>query len=209
MAEKLTTNSPSAVSRSGRSNRNLIELVTAQLAGIKALISRIESADGRVSDKIIEMILQTDKIFITGQGRSGLVAQCLATRLAQIGFIVHIPGQATCQKIEKPDMLIAFSCRGTTKTVVEYARVSREVGARIAVVTAFGDSILAELADAVVLMPSDDENIRAVCRYPVGPNNNTLFEQAALLYVDALVYILLERKGICKSIISQRHTNLE
>lgn len=187
-------------------NRSLIELVTAQLAGIKTLISQIEQS---VSDKVIEMILQADKIFITGQGRSGLVAQCLATRLAQIGFHVHIPGQATCQKIEKPDMLIAFSCRGTTKTVVEYARVSREVGAKIAVVTAFSDSVLAELANAVVLMPSDDEDIRAKYRYPVGPNNNTLFEQAALLYVDALVYILLERKGICKSIISQRHTNLE
>jgi len=187
-------------------NRNLIELVTAQLAGIKALIGQIEQS---VSDKIIEVILQADKIFITGQGRSGLVAQCLATRLAQIGFDVHIPGQATCQKIEGPDLLIAFSCRGSTKTVVEYARVSREVGANIAVVTAFGDSTLAKLADEVVLMPSDDEGIRAKCRYPVGPNNNTLFEQAAFLYVDALVYILLERKGICKSIISQRHTNLE
>ena len=187
-------------------NRSLIELVTAQLTGIKALISRIEQP---VSDKIIEMILQADKIFITGQGRSGLVAQCLATRLAQIGFNVHIPGQATCQKIEKPDVLIAFSCKGTTKTVVEYVRVSREVDAKIAVVTAFSDSILAKLADAVVLIPSDDESIRTVCRYPVGPNNNTLFEQTALLYVDALVYILMERKGICKSIISQRHTNLE
>jgi 6-phospho-3-hexuloisomerase len=194
VAEKLTT------------NRNLVELITAQIAGIKALISRIEQP---VSDKIIEMILQADKIFITGQGRSGLVAQCLATRLAQIGFTVHIPGQATCQKIEKPDLLIAFSCKGTTKTVVEYARVSQGVGAKIAVVTAFEDSTLAELADEVVLVPSDDEDIRAVCRYPVGPNNNTLFEQAALLYVDALVYILMDRKGICKSIISQRHTNLE
>jgi 6-phospho-3-hexuloisomerase len=194
VAEKLTT------------NRNLIELVTAQIAGIKALISRIEQP---MSDKIIEMILQADKIFITGQGRSGLVAQCLATRLAQIGFTVHIPGQATCQKIEKSDLLIAFSCRGTTKTVVEYARISQGVGAKIAVVTAFEDSTLAKLADEVVLVPSDDEDIRAVCRYPVGPNNNTLFEQAALLYVDALVYILMDRKGICKSIISQRHTNLE
>lgn len=194
MAEKVTI------------NRNQLELVTAQLTAIRTLLGRIEQS---VTDKIIEMILQADKIFVTGQGRSGLVAQCLATRLAQIGFNVHIPGQATCQKIEAGDLLIAFSCRGTTMTIVEYARVSRKVGAKIAAMTAFANSALAELADEVVLIPSDDKDIRAECRYAVGPNNNTLFEQAALLYTDALVYILLERKGINKSIISQRHTNLE
>lgn len=187
-------------------NRNLTELVTAQLAAIRMLIGRIDQS---VAGEIIQMILRADKVFVTGQGRSGLVAQCLATRLAQIGFNVHIPGQATCQKIEAGDLLIAFSCRGSTVTTVEYARVSRQAGANIAAVTAFADSALAGLADQVVVLAVNDGDIRAECRYVVGPNNNTLFEQAALLFADALVYILLERKGISKSIINQRHTNLE
>lgn len=185
---------------------NLAEIVTAQLAAIETIIGRIEPA---VTDKLVQMILGADEVFITGQGRSGLVAQCLATRLAQMGLHVHIPGQATCQKIEAGDLLIAFSCRGTTRTTVEFARVARKVGAKMAAVTAFAQSALAGLADQVVLIPSDDKDIRAECRYAVGPNNNTLFEQAALLYIDALVYLLLEHKGIPKSIIIQRHTNLE
>ena len=187
-------------------NRNPIKIVKSQLAAIEIVLSRI---DQTASDKLVEMILQADKIFITGQGRSGLVAQCLATRLAQMGFDVHIPGQATCQKIEPSDLLIAFSCRGTTKTTVGFARTSRKVGANIAAVTAFGKSTLAELADQVVLIPSDDQDIRSQCRYIVGPNNNTLFEQAALLYADTLICILLEQKGTSKNIINQHHTNLE
>jgi len=187
-------------------NSNLVEIVTAQLGAVKLLVSRIENA---ASGKLVEMILQADRIFVTGQGRSGLVAQCFATRLAQMGLNVHIPGLATCQRIEKPDLLIAISCSGTTMTTIEFAQTSRNTEAKVAVVTALGKSTLAALADHIILIPSNDRDIRNRCKYIVGPNNNTLFEEAALLYVDAVVCILLERKGISENIISQRHTNLE
>lgn len=185
---------------------NLVEIVTAQLAAIKLLVDRIGKA---VSEKLAEMILQADRIFVTGQGRSGLIASCFATRLAQMGFNVHIPGLATCQRIEKPDLLIAISCSGTTVTTVELAKTSRNAGAEVAVVTALDRSPLAQLATHIVLIPSDNEDIKARCKYIIGPNNNTLFEETTLLYVDTLVYILLQRKGISENIISQRHTNLE
>jgi 6-phospho 3-hexuloisomerase len=185
---------------------NLVEIVTSQIAAIKLLIGRIGPA---TTKNVIEMIFQADKVFVTGQGRSGLVAQCLATRLAQMGFNVHIPGHATCQKIGVGDLLVAISSSGTTRTTVEFARISRQAGAKVIVITAFGECPLVELADQVVVIPADDEDIRNKCKYIIGPSNNTLFEEAILLYADALVYILLERKGIPKSIINQRHTNLE
>lgn len=187
-------------------NDNLVEIVAKQLEGIRLLVSRI---DKTASGKLVEMIVQADRIFVTGQGRSGLIAQCLATRLAQIGLDVYIPGHATCQKIEEDDLLIAISCRGTTRTTVEFARVSRNVGAKVASVTAFDTSTLSEHSNLIVLIPSNDKGIREACKYIVGPENNTLFEQATLLYFDALIYVLMERKGIPEGIINQRHTNLE
>jgi len=187
-------------------NSNLCKIVTAWAEAIKLTFGQIEE---QTSEELVEMILQAERIFVTGQGRSGLIAQCLATRLTQMGFHVHIPGHATCQKIEAGDLLIAISCCGTTTTTVKFARVSRQVGAKVAAVTAFGKSTLAELADEVVVIPANDEDIRKKCNYTIGPNNNTLFEQTALLYADALVCILLERKGISIETISQKHTNLE
>lgn len=187
-------------------NSNVVEITRAHLAGIQMLIGRIDQA---ASDKLVEMILQANKVFVTGQGRSGLVAQCLATRLAQMEFNAHIPGLATCQRIEKPDLLIAISCSGTTVTTIELAKTSRNAGAEVVVVTAVDKSVLAELATHIVLIPSDDADVKGRCKYIIGPNNNTLFEETALLYVDALICILLERKGISADVISQRHTNLE
>jgi len=187
-------------------NSDLTEIVASQIAAIKLLVGRIDAAATR---NLIEMILQADKVFVTGQGRSGLVAQCLATRLAQMGFNVHIPGHATCQRIGAGDLLIAISGSGTTTTTVDFARISRQAGAKVIAVTAFGKCALAQLADQVVVIPANDEDIRKKCKYIVGPKNNALFEEVMLLYADVLVYILLERKGVPKSIINQRHTNLE
>jgi len=187
-------------------NSNQVEIITEQLVAVKLLLSRIEKA---ASDKFIEMMLPAGRIFVTGQGRSGLVAQCLAVRLAQMGLNVNIPGGATCQRVGPGDLLIAVSCRGTTITTVDYARIARQAGAKVVALTAFGKSELAKLADQVLLIPSDDEDIRNKCKFIVGPNNNTLFEEAALLYVDGLVYMLIKRKGISEDVMNQQHTNLE
>lgn len=187
-------------------NSNQVKIITEQLAAVKLLLSRIDKA---ASDKLIEMMLPAGRIFVTGQGRSGLVAQCLATRLTQMGLNVNIPGNATCQRVGQGDLLIAISCRGTTITTVDYARIARQAGAKVAALTAFDKSEIAGMADHVLLIPSDDEDIRNKCGYIIGPNNNTLFEEAALLYVDGLVYMLIKRKGISEDVMNQQHTNLE
>lgn len=187
-------------------NNNQLEIITEQLDAVKLLLGRIDKA---ASDKLIEMMLQTDRVFVTGQGRSGLVAQCLSTRLTQMGLNVNLPGCATCQRVGPGDLLIAISCRGTTTTTVDYARIACQAGAKVVALTALDKSDLAELADHVLLIPSDEEDIRSKCKFIIGPNNNTLFEEAALLYVDGLVYMLIKRKGISEDVMNQRHTNLE
>ena len=189
-----------------KTNSNVLEIATSQFEGIKLLFDHI---DELATERLVQMVLQAARIFVTGQGRSGLIANCFATRLAQMGFNVHIAGLATCQRIEKPDLMIAISCSGTTVTTVELVKTSRNAGAEVAVVTALDKSPLAQLATHIVLIPSDNEDIKARCKYVVGPNNNTLFEETTLLYVDTLVYMLLQPKGISENIISQRHTNLE
>lgn len=187
-------------------NKNLSEIVSSWTQAIELLVKRIRKES---SEQLAEMIFKADRIFVTGQGRSGMVAQCLATRLAQMDFNVNIPGLATCQKIEASDLMIAISCSGTTRTTIEFVKISKNSGAKVAVLSAFAKSTLAELADEVVILPSADADIRNICKYAVGPNNNMLFEQAALLYLDALVYILLEKRGVSADIITKRHTNLE
>ena len=187
-------------------NTNPFEIVRARLDDIRLLLDNMEET---ATEQLIQMILQANRIFVTGKGRSGLIAKCFAMRLMQVGFDVHVPGETTCPRIKEGDLMIAISCSGTTTTTVQLAHISRESGAKVAAVTAVVNSPLTVQANHLVLVPVTSKDIKKRYKYVFGAYNNTLFEEALLLYFDAMVYSILEREGISEKIISERHTNLE
>lgn len=185
---------------------DLFGILRARLDGIRLLLEDMKEMD---ADRLIQMLLDAERIFVTGKGRSGRVAECFSARLMQMGFAVHVPGEATCPRIRRGDIMLAISCSGKTMTTVELARISRESGAQVAVVTALGDSPLAEIGHHVIVVPVTEREVKDSYRYVIGPYNNTLFEQALLLYFDAVVYAILERENIPKQRLTELHTNLE
>ena len=187
-------------------SRDVFAVVRARLDGIGTLL---EDMDADAAERLMQMLLKAKRIFVAGKGRSGYIAQCFAMRLMQMGFDVHVPGEATCSRIKRGDLLVAVSCSGTTMSTVQMARTARQVKAQVVAVTALPDSVLAESADHVVVVPVTGKIVKKRYRYVLGPYNNTLFEQALLLYFDAMVYSILERKGIPKTRLRDRHANLE
>lgn len=187
---------------------NLSDVVKMRLDGIRPVLDDIEST---ATKKLIEMIIQANRVFVTGKGRSGLIAESFAMRLMQIGFDVHVPGEATCPRIKKDDLMIAISCSGSTTTTVQMARISQESDAKVAAVTAVVDSPLTTFANHVVLIPVTGKDLKKRYGYAFGTYNNTLFEEALLLYFDAMVYSILNRELSYQpeKIVSERHTNLE
>ena len=185
---------------------DLFQVVSARLEGIRLLLDDMEDAG---AEDFIRMLLRARRIFVTGKGRSGFIGDCFAQRLMQMGFIVHVPGEATCPRIMRRDLMVAISCSGTTKTTVQLASIAREAGAKVIAITAGPDSALAAVADHAVTFPVTGRDVKKRYRYVLGPYNNTLFEEALLLYFDAMVYALLEREGIPKQRLRQLHTNLE
>ncbi len=185
---------------------SVFEIAGSQLEAVKLLLGRI---DQLTSERLIQLVLQAARVFVTGRGRSDLLAGWFAMRLMQMGFDVHVPGEVTCPRIKDGDLLVAISCSGTTTTTVDLARIANKSGAKVAAVTAIAESALADNADEVVVLPVMDKDINECYKYGIGPCNNTLFEQALVLYFDSIVYCIIERQGISKNQISKRHTNLE
>ncbi len=184
----------------------LLDIARARLDGIGLLLDEMAEQE---AEQLIRMLLAARRVFVTGKGRSGYVASCFAMRLMQMGFDAHVPGEATCPRIEADDLMVAVSCSGSTLSTVQFARIAHNCGARVAALTALAVSPLAKTADHVVLVPSTGQQVKERYRYVLGPYNNTLFEQALLLYFDAIVYYILEREGISKNVLDRRHTNLE
>jgi len=137
--------------------------------------------------------------FTSGQGRSGLVARMVAMRLMHLGFDVHVVGETTAPSIAARDGLLMLSSSGETPVSLHLSQLAADTGARILAVTTRPDSSLAAMADVVVPVP-----IPASKQF-----GGSLFEQAALMLLDALILDLTSGDPHAYDLMQRRHTNLE
>jgi len=168
------------------------------------LLARItqamEKADWPGILELVDMLPRAKHTFVTGAGRSGLVARSFGMRLMHAGLTAFIPGETITPATGERDLLVAISCTGQTGYTDYLASRARQFGATVVVLTADGDSPLARDADKVVLIPATAPDI--VLRAAV-------FEHAASLCLDAVFNVLSERLKLDLDEFRQRHANLE
>ncbi|MFW6133619.1 MAG: SIS domain-containing protein, partial [Planctomycetota bacterium] len=150
--------------------------------------------------ELARMLGPARRTFCTGAGRSGLVARSFGMRLMHAGLPAFIPGETITPGAGAGDLLVAISCTGQTGYTDYIARRARELGAKVAVITADADSPLAHDADNLIVIPATAENI--VIRAAV-------FEHATSLCLDAVFNVLAERLKLDVEKYHQRHANLE
>jgi len=150
--------------------------------------------------ELADVLGRARRTFVTGAGRSGLVARSFGMRLMHAGLPAFIPGETITPAAGPGDLLVGISCTGTTGITDYIARRARQLGAQVVVITADGDSPLARGADKVVLIPATAPDI--VLRAAV-------FEHAASLCLDAVFNVLSERLQLDLKEFRTRHANLE
>jgi len=168
------------------------------------LLTRIEDVMARVNwDSFMElgrMLPRARRTFLTGAGRSGLVAKSFGMRLMHAGLPAFVPGETVTPAAGAGDLLVAVSCTGETGYTSYLAGRARDLGAQVVVVTSKADSTLAQRADMVVLVPATAEDI--VIRAAV-------FEHATSLCLDAVFNVLADKLKLDLEAFRQRHANLE
>ncbi len=174
-----------------------------QAAG-KDLLGRIEAVMQHVDwssfVELARMLPKARRTFVTGAGRSGLVARSFGMRLMHAGLPVFIPGETITPAAGRGDYLVAISCTGATGITDYIACRARRLGADVAVITSDENSPLARDADKVLLIPATAEDI--VIRAAV-------FEHATSLCLDAVFNVLAGRLKLDLEQYRQRHANLE
>ncbi len=137
--------------------------------------------------------------FCTGQGRSGLVARMAAMRLMHLGHRAHVVGEATAPAITGADALLVLSASGTTPLSLHFAETARAVGAVVVLVTARPHSPVRELAHATLDLPAPTS----------AQFGGSLFEQTALLVLDAATLALDAADPHTRAAMHDRHANLQ
>ena len=158
--------------------------------------------------KFVEAINSSKNIFVTGQGRSGLVARTFAMRLTHIGFSCHVVGDTTTPNIDKGDMLIACSSSGTTSITCHIAGLAKRLNALVVVITAHPGSELSNYAGLTVEIPARETD-QVIQSQLTSQFRSTLFEQACLVYLDAVILTLVRLLNRKEGEMTKRHANLE
>jgi len=174
-----------------------------QSAG-KDLLDRIAAVMQKVDWKdmmeLAQMLPRAPRTFVTGAGRSGLVARSFGMRLMHAGLPVFIPGETITPAAGQGDLIVAISCTGQTGYTDYIVRRARQLGAKVIVLTADADSPLARDADKAILIPAVAPDI--VVRAAV-------FEHATSLCLDAVFNVLADKLKLDLESYRQRHANLE
>ncbi|MBR2557529.1 MAG: 6-phospho-3-hexuloisomerase [Methanobrevibacter sp.] len=189
---------------------------------IAAILDNIQNAEEFLNedaiDKFENIIIESENIFVTGAGRSGLAAKAFAMRLMHLGLSSYVVGETISPAINKEDCIIAISGSGETNTIVSAAKIAKNRGSKVLAVTSYPESTLGQLSDSILFVKGrtkqevDDENYMKRQIYgnytsltPLG----TAFELTTLVFLDAIVSELMEKMHQTESDLKARHTVLE
>jgi 6-phospho-3-hexuloisomerase len=172
---------------------------------IQMVLSKVKEEEANALSKELKA---AKRVFVTGEGRSGLMGKAIAMRLMHGGFTVYVIGETITPSIEKDDLLIAISGSGTTGSIFQFASKSKEIGARVFLVTTNKDSKIGSISDGVLIIPAATKYRLPEEPKTIQPLGNQ-FDQAVHLVLDAVIIGTLQVNGSINDEMNKRHANLE
>ena len=158
--------------------------------------------------RLADAVLEADRIYVAGGGRSGLMARAFAMRLMHLGRVTYVVGETTTPAIHRGDLLVSCSASGETHVTVVVSKVAQEAGARVFAITATPDSPMARLADETIVIPGPSRRGQE-WQGKSSQYGGSLFEQALLIFLDAVTAEVGRRLGLTPQELDSRHANLE
>ncbi len=174
------------------------------------LAETLKNMDVNQVNKLVSLIRNKQRIFVTGAGRSLLMLKGFAMRLMHIGFEAYIVGEVTTPAFLPNDLLLVASASGETKSLVSIADRAKEYGGAVVVLSIFEKSILGKIADEVVKIPAYTDKLpeNELNKKGILPGGS-MFEEAVLLLGDSLIVELANAHKIDTSKAFENHANLE
>jgi arabinose-5-phosphate isomerase len=159
----------------------------------EGLLALRRSLDERFDHALDLLVGITGRVVVTGMGKSGHVARKIAATLASTGtpaLYVH-PAEAShgdLGMVAQGDAVIALSNSGGTAELADIIAYSRRFRIPLIAMTSRADSVLANAADLVLLLP----RVVEACPMGLAPTTSTTM---MLALGDALAIALLSRRG--------------
>jgi 6-phospho-3-hexuloisomerase len=178
------------------------KLLEAVLQENSLVLSQVSSGE---TDDLVNKINEAKRIFVYGEGRSGLMGKAFAMRLMHCGYEVYVIGETITPSIGKDDFFVAISASGTSNTLAKHISKAKEKRAFTFLVTASKENQLSP--DGKLLVPAATKNRRQGEPQTIQPLGSQ-FDQSVHLLLDAIIVVLLEENDH-NADLQKRHANLE
>lgn len=179
---------------------NYTEAILEELDYLGNTISNTELSE--MADRIIK----AKHIFISGAGRSGIMATAFVNRLMHLGISVSKVGDTTSPHSSENDLLLVCTGSGETGSLVSLAHKAKEKNVDVVTITTNENSTIAKMSQSIVKIPapSKDEAGESSIQ-PMG----SLFEQSLMIILDSLVLQLMEKLNETSKSMFERHADFE
>jgi 6-phospho-3-hexuloisomerase len=169
----------------------------------------MEFVDWTELKEMLKEISAASRIFCYGAGRSGLIIRSFGERLMHLGFEFHAIGEISCPPLGRGDLLLVCTGSGKTKPVLAVSQAARDLGVRVAAITAAAaEAPILALADRVVSLKVPETKPEFFTP-PLGQPMGSSFEQAAFLLCESMAIDLIQDRAVPASDIARRHANIE
>ena len=99
------------------------------------------------NDTVRDLFFISNRIFVYGAGRSGLVAKAFAIRLVHLGFQTFVIGETITAPVQEGDLVVIISGSGETIPAVMTAEIAHNLEAHVVSITAKKESEIAKFAE--------------------------------------------------------------
>lgn len=177
---------------------------THQQMVINKIGSVLSATDQDNARRLTRILDKANRIFLSGAGRSGLIAKFFAMRLMHSGYTVSVVGEIVTPSIKRGDLLIIISGSGETEQLIAFTKRAVELRADILLITTKASSTIGDMADDVFQIGVPEQYTK-VQGMPMG----TVFELSTLFFLESYIAQLIHEKGIAEEEMRYRHANLE
>lgn len=174
------------------------------LTNVATILGKLDQSDPDCIGRLSRITLQSERVFLLGAGRSGLVAKAFAMRLMHLGLQAHVAGESTTPSLQKGDAVIIVSGSGRTASISAITERINRSGATLVLVTAAPQSPIQAHCSEIILIPCGDHP--EDCSWmPLG----SIFEVTAFILLETAVATIRSQLGVSHHDMRRRHSVLE
>lgn len=178
----------------------------------RKILAELEKSLGAVSDaeaeQVAERLMAARKVFVIGVGRVLIMLQAFVKRLNHLGIKAYYVGEINEPAITGDDVLIVASGSGESAVPLAIERVALKYHPTIVYIGSNRSSTAAGMSDLQMRIPC-----RTKLNLPDELSSeqpmSSLFEQSLLLALDAIAFMIVEKKQLVMKDLWQQHANLE